>query len=264
MPVMLPSPRLALPAVILASACAAVLGCASPAPLVRLEPRSGKHVVWVAGRAVLAKEQDGVRAAAAFEQQDGNLLALRVEVENQTDGSLEVTPERITFVTCKAVGNDSCGGAYQVVDPEDVIAHLDERQSREAANAKNEAAFNTSLVLLSAVGDVASLASPRHRRRGSDTLVAIEHAEASAARAEATQGSLASRRQVWSDVALRRTTLASGRGTSGLVYVPVTLDAAYVWIFVQAGGHEFPFGFKQQVRHLSARSKHASDDVRNR
>jgi hypothetical protein len=107
-------------------------------------------------------------------------------------------------------------------------------------------------VLLSAVGDVASLAAPNHRRRGSDTLLAVEHAEASAARAEATQGSLASRRQVWSDVALRRTTLPSGRGTSGLVYVPVTLDAAYIWIYVHAGGHQFPFGFTQKVRKVRA------------
>src|SRR6188472_3490387 len=52
------------------------IGCATPGPLVTLTPAQA-GVVWVAGRAVVSKEETGVRVATAFEHQDGATLALR-------------------------------------------------------------------------------------------------------------------------------------------------------------------------------------------
>ena len=62
-----------------------VAGCATPRPVVRLAPAGGE-VTWVAGRAVLSKQQSGVRVAAAFEHQDGDTLAVRVEIANDSRG----------------------------------------------------------------------------------------------------------------------------------------------------------------------------------
>ena len=229
----------------------AAAGCATPARLVRLEPRTGKDIVWVAGRAVVAKEKDGIRVATAFERQDGQLLAIRLEVENSTSAPIEVSPSRFTFATCPTVNTESCVGAYSVVDPEEAIQALDERQSREAASAKNQAAFDTSMVLLSAVGDVATIASGHaDSTTGLTTVALAEQGEANVTQAEATQGSLESRRQVWSDVAFRRSTLAPGHGAGGLVYIPVEQSARYVWLWVHAGGQTFPFGFVQTVRRV--------------
>jgi hypothetical protein len=76
--------------VIAIAACAN--GCATPAPLYRLDPRSTNGLVWVSGRAVIEKEQGGVRAATSFEVHDGSLLALRVEIENLTEAPIDVGP----------------------------------------------------------------------------------------------------------------------------------------------------------------------------
>jgi len=115
---------------LIASTCLAVVGCAMPAPIVRLEPRTPGNVVWVAGRAVQAKERAGVRVAAAFERQQGNGLGIRVEIENQTGAPIDVGPDGVTFMTCARVDNASCVGSWGVVDPEQVLAGLDEQQSR--------------------------------------------------------------------------------------------------------------------------------------
>jgi hypothetical protein len=239
-----------LPALVILVA-GATLGCATPAPIVRLDPRTARDVVWVSGRAVVAKEKDGVRVATAFERQDGQLLAIRLEVENSTSAAIDVNPSRSTFATCPTANTESCVGAYSVVDPEEAIQALDERQSRERAAATNQATFDTSLVLLSAVGDVASIASGHaDRTTGLTTVSLAEQGEANVAHVEATQGSLESRRQVWSDVAFRRSTLAPGHGAGGLVYVPIDRAARYVWLYVHAGGQTFPFGFVQTVQQV--------------
>src|SRR5215831_2015707 len=62
----------------------AALGCATPAPLVRLAP-IGPNTAWVSGRPVIAKEDAGIRVAVAFDQQVDDALGMRVEVENDSD-----------------------------------------------------------------------------------------------------------------------------------------------------------------------------------
>jgi hypothetical protein len=220
-----------------------------PAPIVRLEPRSASSVVWVSGRAVLEKERAGVRVAAAFEHQEGNSLSVRLEIENETEAPIEVSPDDVTFMTCPSPDNQTCAGSWGVVDPEQVLDGLDQHQSRAVADAANAEALDTSLVLLSAVGDVAAIGTGHaNRSTGLGTAALAADGEADAARAKDDRSSVASQRELWSNVAFRRSTLAPGRGASGLVFLPIDLKAKYLWIHVRAGGQTFPFGFKQTVR----------------
>lgn len=55
------------------------------------------------------------------------------------------------------------------------------------------------------------------------------------------------KRQIWSTVALRRTTLVSGHGVVGLVYVPLAADARSMWLGVPVGDHLSWFAFEQTV-----------------
>jgi hypothetical protein len=139
-----------------------LVGCVAPIPLVRLYP-SAQNVVWVSGRASVEQEDGGIRVAAAFDHQDGTLLSVRIEVENRTDARVEVDPANVTFSACKTLEATSCSPAQQVVNPERVLDDLDEKQSREAAAAVNDEVFLGTLVLLSAVGDVASAGHGNHR-----------------------------------------------------------------------------------------------------
>src|SRR4051812_49160936 len=103
-------------------------GCATPQPLVRLTP-ANDPVVWVAGRATLSAEKEGIRAAAAFDHQDGSLLSFRVEIQNDTDEPLQIDPAHISFTCCATADQRSCQPRRGVIDPEQVLAALDEKRS---------------------------------------------------------------------------------------------------------------------------------------
>lgn len=238
-----------LPFLILA---VSMVGCATPAPLVGLRP-ADPGFVWIAGRATIHKQQDDVRVAAAFEHQDGDTLAVRVEVENQGNETLEVGPSAVTFVTCKGMDTPSCAEARRVISPERMLQWLDEQQSRNAADATNEATFQGTMLLLSAVGDVATIASGKgNSTTGLQTSAIADSMEHGAARHESAAQSIAAQRQLWSNAALRRNTVFPGRGTGGLVYMPIDMSARFVWIAVRlAGRGSIVFRFEQTVTEVN-------------
>jgi hypothetical protein len=227
-----------------------VVGCATPAPLVRLNPDAA-DIIWVAGRASVQKAETGVRVAAAFENQDGSALALRVEVQNLSADRLEVDPQGITFSPCRTLTVSSCLPSQHVIDPEQMLAALETGDARNVADAANTQVFLGTLTLLSAVGDVATIASGHaNSRTGTGTALAVDAMNDNAAAADSAQASIATQREIWSDRALRRNSLFPGQGTSGLVYVPINLQAGFVWLQVTVGGRTFPFHFAQTVTPL--------------
>jgi hypothetical protein len=225
----------------------ALVGCATPAPLVRLTPRA-TDVIWVGGRASVQQEEAGVRVASAFEHQDGRTLGVRVEIDNHTAARLEVGPGDITFTTCVDETIASCAPTLRVIDPEQVLAALDVAQSRGAADAASSQAFLGTMVLLSAVGDVASVAGGHpHPSVGLNTLATANLMESDSATRDREQSTIAVQRQIWSNQALRRNTLDPGQGTGGLVYLPINLRAGYVWLHATVAGSVFHFRFEQIV-----------------
>jgi hypothetical protein len=224
-----------------------VAGCATPSPLVRLHPKS-PDVVWVSGRATVIREDGGTRVAVAFEHQDGPNLGLHVEVENGTEGKLYVDPSEFTFTSCRTADLGSCDLTRRVVDPERVLLALDERQSRERADAANSQALLGTLVVLNAVGDVASVASGRaDHNTGQGTVATAALMQSDAAARNSQLSAISVQQSIWSNEALRRNTLFPGRGTAGRVYVPIDLNAQIVWLHVRTGGHVFSFQFQQVV-----------------
>jgi hypothetical protein len=222
-------------------------GCATPGPLVQLTP-TAPDVVWVSGRASVAREDAGIRVATAFEHQDGPTLGLRVEIQNGTGQNLDVDPHEFTFTTCRSSDIATCGATYRIIDPEGVLASLDEQQSRERADAANSQAFLGTMVILSAVGDAATLASGKANiHTGENTLASASLMESDAAARNTSLQSIAVQEQVWSSEALRRNTLFPGRGTGGRIYMPIDLKAQMVWLHVRTGGRVFSFPFQQTV-----------------
>jgi hypothetical protein len=230
----------------------ASLACATPAPLVRLHPKAGE-VVWVSGRASVMRAERGVRVAVAFDHQDGAALGLRVEVENQTEANLNVDPREFRYTACRGVQPTSCAPAGQVIDPERVLLTLDERRSRERADAANGQAVLGTMVILSAVGDAATIASGRATRNtGTGTVAAASLMQSDAAARNSSLSSIAVQQAIWSNEALRRNTLFPGRGTAGRIYLPIDIDARIVWLHVRTGGRVFSFPFQQIVTDVGA------------
>ena len=228
-----------------------VLGCATPAPVVRLDPISN-DVFWMSGRAVVRQEDRGVRVAAAFQREVGKTLGVRVEIQNQTDRPLDIDPaQAFSFISCKAPSESSCAPETFVIDPEEMIAGLDDRASRERARATNDDRASKALVLLSVASDTASLAAPH----GGSAPLSTEDAESvrqdQAASHDSTLGGIEAQREMWSDEALRHSTLLPGAGIGGQVFIPADRGVQYVWLKIRVGNRTFPFHFRMVARHVS-------------
>jgi hypothetical protein len=244
---------------VLVLAAFVVLGCVTPAPLVRLAPNSSQ-IFWVSGRATVAREEGGVRVAVAFEHQSGMTLGLRVEVQNASAGQLDVDPREFTFTACGTASIDSCAPTRRVIDPEQVLAGLDERQSREEAAATGSQTLLGTLVILNAVGDIAAVASGHadfHTGQGTATAAALMASDAAAR--DATLSSISAQQTIWTNEALRRSTLVPGRGIGGRIYLPIYLDAQIVWLHVRSGGRVFSFPFRQVVNRFDVPSSAGPD-----
>lgn len=208
-------------------------------------------MTWVSGRAVLSQQRSDVRVAMAFEHQDGDTLAVRVEVANDSEAKLEVGPREVWFAMCQQDALDSCGPSQRVIDPEATLMALDVNASREAAASANDAAFYTPLLILSAVTDVAEVASGKaNRTTGLQTAALANRRHIDEARHNTAMASYASQREMWSNAALRRNTVQPGRAQGGLVFVPIELTARYVWIQLRVGRLAFPFKFAQTVTNI--------------
>jgi hypothetical protein len=224
-------------------------GCATPAPVIRLAPRVNDDVVWVAGRAAVTHEKQGVRVAAAFDRQDEHFLALRVEVENFGEAPVEVDPDNMTYSTCTGTARATCRPPDYVVDPEGRLFALDARRARERAAARNDRNAAAPLMLLGAAADLGSAASGEP---SSATPAIASEAEAVDARHARVISGVEAEKQAWSDAALRRTTLFPGQILVGTVYVPSDSHARRVWFQVEIGGSRFPFCFEQSVTTLGS------------
>ncbi len=200
----------------------------------------------------MSMENEGVRAAAAFEYQDGALLAIRVEVENATTEQFDFGPADVLFTTCAGEAVQSCYAAQPVVDPEEVLADLDRAASREQASNDSAMVVAAPLVLLSALADVAAIGTGRADRadlteRSLDDMHRLDTQHHNA------QQSLGQARVRWRDIAVRRTTLFPNRGVAGLVYLPVDDKAKFVRLYLRRPTKRwFKFTFRQTITPVSA------------
>ena len=221
-------------------------GCATPAPVIRLAPRANDNVVWVSGRAAVTHEKQGLRVAAAFDRQDEHLLALRVEVDNFGAAPVEVDPDNMTYSTCTGTARATCRPADYVVDPLGKLFALDARRARERADAQNDRNAAAPFIFLGLVGDIDSLGSGG----GSATQAMADESDAADARHDQIISRVEARKETWSNVALRRTTLFPGQVLVGTVYIPSDSRARRVWFQVEIGASRFPFCFEQSVTRL--------------
>jgi hypothetical protein len=219
-----------------------------------------KNVTWVAGLAMTERSEDGVRAAVAFERQDGHGVGFRVEVKNDGTAPLVIDPRDMAFVTCAT--ETECSARDTVVDPEAMLLALDLARSREQSQAQTRAAADTALLFLAITADVAAVSKGHYRHAGERTALAGINLEATAAASEQRIANLDAARAAWATSTLRRTTLPQGGGAMGLVYVPLNQKAHYVWLDVRAGAHDFWFLFEQAIVRRP-RYHHTEDQAEN-
>jgi len=227
------------------------IGCMAPPPVVSLHPIS-PGLLWVSGRAFMSVEHRDVRVAAAFEHQQRGNLGVRVEIQNLTAAPIEIKPQDVLFQRCDDESLLSCSVLTTVRDPEEMLAQLDAEQSRATAAGVNASVGLTPILLLSAVGDVATVAAGRtDGGAGLQTSAIANQMDNNTAKARQEAASIEGQRNLWANEALRRHTLLPGTATSGFVYIPIDPNAKIVDLVLRVDGRRFHFPFKQTVRVIS-------------
>jgi hypothetical protein len=108
-------------------------------------------------------------------------------------------------------------------------------------------------VVLSAVGDMASIASGHaNAHTGDATLAAATMAQTDAVAHDSSLASISVQQSIWSNEAFRRNTLFPERGVAGRIYIPIDLTAQIVWLHVRMGGRELSFPFQQTITQVSS------------
>ena len=235
--------------------CLMSIGCATPAPVLRLSPQT-KDVVWVGGTEATTRAGKTVRAAVAFAREQGNQIAFRVEIENLTDTSVLLEPARFYAMTCARKGTPptrTCGATRLVTDPERMLLALDLKRSRDNAGNANAEAFWGTMVLLDATMGMAGVVGG-HGRATTNALVAMD-LSADAMQSVITRDQIQStgyelERANWSAIALRKTTLFPGKKVAGLVFTERDESASEVWLHVRIGDDVLVFPFNQTVHQV--------------
>jgi hypothetical protein len=222
-------------------------GCVTPPPIISLHPR-GPDVIWNAGHEVLTRADGGVRVAVSFEHESQSLIALRVEIANESGARIDVDPHDVTYATCLGDLPSSCAPAAFVIDPETVIDNLEVQHSIQTAKAANDATAGAVLVMLGAVADVGA-AAHGHSGGAQNTAAAANLSDSTNAGNAATIGGIENAQMTWTG-AFRRTTLFPGQGVGGSVFMPTVPDARVVWLQVKVGERKFMFCFWQEVKQV--------------
>jgi hypothetical protein len=219
-------------------------GCVTAEPIVRLEPMA-TNAVWAAGRYVEAQEKGGVQVAAAFDHRDADRIAFRVEIRNDSERTMDVGPDAMTFHRFE---DEEWSSELGVIDPGEVIADIDAQRARERADADRDNLALFPLLLLSAVTDVATVASGHaDARTGRPTAALASEMDQRSARADNAVDHLGGEQALWMNAGFRRTTIPPGGSAAGLVCIPFRKNVRFVQLNVWAGNHAFRFMFKQYV-----------------
>jgi len=219
-------------------------GCAPTA--YRLDPVSG-DVAWIDGRPTTKTDENGLTLVASFERLDMQYVALDVELKNKTDQPVEINPADFQYV---ALNNDRDTLARAVGSLDPLIlgaadpAHESERvalnQDREVKRLKRAKVVNTVLMVAAVAGTVAAASSSKnHSYEGwrSNQITQNNIYTAINAKRLIDHGTFANRMQQydyeayrWRELALKRTVVAPGSSARGLVYLPMTKDAAFMLV----------------------------------
>lgn len=233
-------------------------GCFTPQKIIRIAPEAQENIFWYQGQAIAEKKQDSVIVRAAFSHSDRNYLLFDVEVFNEKDSPILVSPEVLSLKTPSDY-------LLPAIDPEAIILSQEMRASQQEANAKN-AAIVGGVVLVGAA--VVAATSDSDADSDTDSDYDSDDYDALNFAADVVVPSIAwglsfhqdpilteypeslptaDHISFWQDIVLRRTTLRPGEHIRGLVAFPRYDNTATLEMNVPIEKDNFRFLFTQRL-----------------
>ena len=196
----------------------------------------------------MVQEQDGLRVAVAYDRNFEERIAFRLEVVNQSATTVLVDPRQLVCSYCSLYPHSqinfkqACPERIAFVDPESEALAVEVAQVQAEASHQNEQAWNTGMMFLTVVGDVALASKGRPSNSSAFVAASMSTSEAHHEQSQVRYGSAL---EFWQSATLRRTTLGTGEVTSGLVLVEQRPNVPLVILSVVVGGKDFRFDFDQ-------------------
>jgi hypothetical protein len=224
-----------------------VAGC-EPASVYRVTSRDA-DAPWFRGQQLVTREADKVGLTVAFDRSWHGSLIFDVSVVNRSDSTFVVDPADFAFTLETRLSDDSVSSRSDVVavDPEAVLARIDNAAEAEAASHETSVTLNALSETADLAADVSGGSSrtaeqAREDEHSDRERMAARHEEGEAHAANVTE--LGRLREYWGSRALRRTTLGPGQTIEGKIAMPAgALKRARVK--AQGDREEHPWGLRK-------------------
>ncbi|MEL6971421.1 MAG: hypothetical protein AAFO02_14745 [Bacteroidota bacterium] len=232
--------------------------CVVPQKVIRVEPDTQENVFWYQGQAIAEKKQDNIITRAAFSHANREYLIFDVEIFNEKEEAILVTPEVMTLAS-------QTGPKRRAIDPEYMLLSMEVQQSRQEANAKN-AAIAGGIILVGAAVAVAvsdngdsnvdSWTGEVDNYTATDVVVdavlpavalTLDFHQAAILSSPVDALPLTNEALFWQENVLRRTTLRPGEHIRGLVAFPRFDDVRELTFTAPIEEEEFVFLFQQRT-----------------
>jgi len=220
-----------------------VAGCAAPVPVVRLEPITDRGSWWH-GRWVETVAHEGLEVTLEHDAAATGLVQFDVQIANHTGVAVIVRPGD-SFIADATPGS----APADAIEPEQQILALDRTLAAAKAAETNRLGIEAMLGLATLVADLATPAGQQTDSDASRAQDALDEANRDAAEVahERRMAAIRARREQWTDVALRRTTLLPGETVAGRLSFRRPRTARRWTVHVRVGWQDFEFAFEPRI-----------------
>lgn len=202
----------------------------SPEPIFRLQPQAD-NTTFDRGVEYVHFEENGVALTISYYQHVGNQFIMDVEIANETDSLLWVSPQQFSYKAYEQVIGekpDSSAEAMasrRAINPEQELLKTDMRLSEQEAAQRTDALIHTIGQVASVAASVAADTPEEREQLREDRRENYVRHEIRQDQREFKKHALRDMRKVWELDALRKTDLFPGEYIRGYLFFENTPDA---------------------------------------
>jgi hypothetical protein len=227
-----------------------VIQACSPKPVYRLKAEADKdQTSYYQGVEYIHMQKDSVQLTVSYYEHTSTLFALEVEVINNSDRIIQVTPDSFKYESYARERPENPGKLLTIntaKDPEQKILDIDMELSRQKARQRSDEIFYYTLQGLTLASTVTADTKEKQEKTEEDLVDNALQQEMDRNRHRYNRSSLRQNREFWEAEVLRITDLWPNESIRGLVYFKTDAEARLYNIMMNIEDLHFNTWFLQQ------------------
>ena len=224
--------------------------CVSPYSISKMKPLA-TETTWIWGREFASQTIDGVTVKVAFENNDYNTGVFNVEVVNNSDQEVLISPEKFQVQISGRELPKHFVRLQPARDPESYFLKLEKQVAQQQADETNTAILHATSLVTEAAVNVASLAikeTPEEKdQRHAIQDEADYNRQVDNYNLEVNRLNLNDQKQYYYNTLLRKTTLPPNSVMSGQVHFPRHPKASQFEIIIPVNDQILKFPFSHSL-----------------